>query len=54
LGRTAFQLLAMPLERPGELVIREELRERRPKTLVDSDHGLNKAISKVRDAPEIH
>ena len=46
-----FQLLAMLLERPGELVIREELRERLwPKTLVDFDHGLNKAISKVRDA----
>src|SRR6202166_4141616 len=46
-----FQLLAMLLEKPGELVIREELRERLwPKTLVDFDHGLNKAISKVRDA----
>jgi len=46
-----FQLLAMLLERPRELVIREELRERLwPKTLVDFDHGLNKAISKVRDA----
>ena len=46
-----FQLLIMLLERPGELVIREELRERLwPKTLVDFDHGLNKAISKVRDA----
>jgi TolB-like protein/DNA-binding winged helix-turn-helix (wHTH) protein/Flp pilus assembly protein TadD len=46
-----FQLLAMLLERPGELVIREELRERLwPKTIVDFDHGLNKAISKVREA----
>jgi TolB-like protein/DNA-binding winged helix-turn-helix (wHTH) protein/Tfp pilus assembly protein PilF len=46
-----FQLLAMLLEKPGELVIREELCERLwPKTLVDFDHGLNKAISKVRDA----
>src|ERR1700676_3387260 len=46
-----FQLLAMLLEKPGELVIREELRERLwPKTLVDFDHGLNKAISKVREA----
>src|SRR5258707_13098230 len=46
-----FQLLAMLLERPRDLVIREELRERLwPKTLVDFDHGLNKAISKVRDA----
>jgi TolB-like protein/DNA-binding winged helix-turn-helix (wHTH) protein/Flp pilus assembly protein TadD len=46
-----FQLLAMLLEKPGELVIREELRERLwPKTIVDFDHGLNKAISKIRDA----
>jgi TolB-like protein/DNA-binding winged helix-turn-helix (wHTH) protein/Tfp pilus assembly protein PilF len=46
-----FQLLAMLLEKPGELVTREELRERLwPKTIVDFDHGLNKAISKVREA----
>ena len=46
-----FQLLAILLEKPGELVIREELRERLwPKTIVDFDHGLNKAISKVREA----
>src|ERR1700735_2267782 len=46
-----FQLLTMLLEKPGELVIREELRARLwPKTLVDFDHGLNKAISKIRDA----
>src|SRR6204780_4166871 len=46
-----FQLLAMLLERPGELVTREEVRQRLwPETIVDFDHGLNKAISKVRDA----
>jgi TolB-like protein/DNA-binding winged helix-turn-helix (wHTH) protein/tetratricopeptide (TPR) repeat protein len=46
-----FQLLAMLLEKPGELVIREELCEKLwPKTIVDFDHGLNKAISKVREA----
>src|SRR5436853_5306190 len=46
-----FQLLVMLLETPGELVVREELCERLwPKTLVDFDHGLNKAISKVREA----
>jgi TolB-like protein/DNA-binding winged helix-turn-helix (wHTH) protein/Flp pilus assembly protein TadD len=46
-----FQLLAMLLEKPGELVSREELRERLwPKTIVDFDHGLNKAIGKVREA----
>jgi DNA-binding winged helix-turn-helix (wHTH) protein len=46
-----FQLLTMLLEKPGELVIREELRERLwPKTIVDFDHGVNKAISKIREA----
>src|ERR1700730_17089583 len=46
-----FQLLAMLLEKAGELVTREELRNRLwPKTIVDFDHGLNKAISKVREA----
>jgi TolB-like protein/DNA-binding winged helix-turn-helix (wHTH) protein/Flp pilus assembly protein TadD len=45
-----FQLLAMLLEKPGVLVTREELRARLwPQTVVDFDHGLNKAISKVRD-----
>jgi TolB-like protein/DNA-binding winged helix-turn-helix (wHTH) protein/Tfp pilus assembly protein PilF len=46
-----FQLLAMLLERPGELISREELRAKIwPQTIVDFDHGLNKAISKIRDA----
>jgi TolB-like protein/DNA-binding winged helix-turn-helix (wHTH) protein/Flp pilus assembly protein TadD len=46
-----FQLLALLLEKPGELVTREELRSRLwPATTVDFDHGLNKAISKIRDA----
>ena len=46
-----FLLLAMLLEKPGELVTREELRARLwPQTVVDFDHGLNKAISKIRDA----
>src|ERR1700719_3906695 len=45
-----FQVLAMLLERPGELVTREELRSRVwPHTVVDFDHGLNKAISKIRE-----
>ena len=45
-----FQLLAMLLEKPGVLVTREELRARLwPQTVVDFDHGLNKAISKIRD-----
>jgi TolB-like protein/DNA-binding winged helix-turn-helix (wHTH) protein/Flp pilus assembly protein TadD len=46
-----FQVLAMLLERPGELVTREDLRSRLwPRTIVDFDHGLNKAISKIREA----
>jgi DNA-binding winged helix-turn-helix (wHTH) protein len=46
-----FRLLVMLLEKPGELVTREELRGGLwPRTTVDFDHGLNKAISKVRDA----
>jgi predicted ATPase/DNA-binding winged helix-turn-helix (wHTH) protein len=46
-----FQLLAMLLEKPGELVTREELRNRLwPGTVVDFDHGVNKAISKIREA----
>jgi TolB-like protein len=46
-----FQLLAILLEKPGELVTREELRSRLwPQTTVDFEHGVNKAISKVRYA----
>jgi TolB-like protein/DNA-binding winged helix-turn-helix (wHTH) protein/Flp pilus assembly protein TadD len=46
-----FRLLALLLERPGELVTREELQGRLwPETIIDFDHGLNKAVSKVREA----
>jgi TolB-like protein/DNA-binding winged helix-turn-helix (wHTH) protein/Tfp pilus assembly protein PilF len=46
-----FQVLAMLLERPGELVTREELREKIwGQTVIDFDHGLNKAINKIREA----
>src|SRR5437867_13095837 len=46
-----FQVLAMLLERPGELVTREELREKIwGQTVVDFDHGLNKAVNKIREA----
>jgi TolB-like protein/DNA-binding winged helix-turn-helix (wHTH) protein/Tfp pilus assembly protein PilF len=45
-----FQLLAMLLAKPGALVTREELRASLwPQAVVDFDHGLNKAISKIRD-----
>src|ERR1700688_1825700 len=47
-----FQVLAMLLDRPGEVVTREELQKNLwpADTFVDFDHGLNKAINKVRDA----
>jgi len=46
-----FRLLVALLEKPGELVTREELRGRLwPQTFVDFDHGLNKAVSKIREA----
>jgi len=46
-----FRLLVMLLEKPGDLVTRDELHARLwPQTTVDFDHGLNKAISKIRDA----
>ena len=46
-----FQVLAMLLEKPGELVTREELRKKLwGQTVVDFDHGLNKAINKIREA----
>jgi DNA-binding winged helix-turn-helix (wHTH) protein/Tol biopolymer transport system component len=47
-----FQVLAMLLERPGEVVTREELRGRlwSSDTFVDFDHGLNAAIKRLRDA----
>src|SRR5215467_6689072 len=47
-----FQVLAMLLERPGETVTREALRNRlwTAETFVDFDHGVNKAINRIRDA----
>src|ERR1700748_1766936 len=47
-----FRLLEMLLERPGEVVTREELQKKLwpADTFVDFDHGLNKAISKIREA----
>src|SRR5229473_1023533 len=47
-----FQILAMLLERRGEVVTREELRARlwSEDTFVDFDHSLNSAIRRLRDA----
>jgi Tol biopolymer transport system component/DNA-binding winged helix-turn-helix (wHTH) protein len=50
LQQQPFQVLALLLERPGELVTREELRRRLwPDDLhVDFEHSLNTAVKKVR------
>jgi cholera toxin transcriptional activator len=47
-----FQVLLMLLERPGELLTREEIsRELWPDgTFVDYEHGVNSAINRIREA----
>src|SRR6266699_7206668 len=47
-----FQVLAMLVDHAGEVVTREELQKKLwpAETFVDFDHGLNKAISKIREA----
>jgi TolB-like protein/DNA-binding winged helix-turn-helix (wHTH) protein/Flp pilus assembly protein TadD len=47
-----FQVLAMLVDHAGEVVTREELQEKLwpADTFVDFDHGLNKAINKIREA----
>jgi len=52
LQEQSFQVLAALLERPGEIVTREELRSRlwSVDTFVDFDHSLNAAIKRLRDA----
>jgi len=45
-----FQVLAILLKRPGEVVTREELQKQLwPDTFVDVDHNLNTAINKIRE-----
>jgi len=52
LQKQPFQVLAMLLEHAGEVVTREELQKNLwpADTFVDFDHGLNKAINKIREA----
>jgi DNA-binding winged helix-turn-helix (wHTH) protein len=52
LPQQPLQLLAVLLERPGEIFSRAELRQRlwASDVFVDFDHGLNKSIQKLRDA----
>src|SRR5260370_16991318 len=47
-----FQILALLLEHPGEVVTRDELREKLwpAHTFVDFDRSLNKAMTKLRAA----
>src|SRR6201981_1413912 len=47
-----FHVLTVLLERPGEVVTREELRNQNwpPDTFVDFDNSLNTAINKLREA----
>jgi DNA-binding winged helix-turn-helix (wHTH) protein len=47
-----FQVLAMLLEKAGDVVTREELRQKLwpSDTFVDFDHSLNTAVNKVREA----
>src|SRR5580658_8690703 len=47
-----FQLLVALIEHAGEVVTREDLQKKlwTADTFVDFDHGLNKAINKIREA----
>jgi len=47
-----FQLLAALLERPGDVITRDELRQRiwPAYTFVDFERGLNKAVNRLREA----
>src|SRR5215831_19913994 len=47
-----LQLLAALLQRPGEVVTREDLRQKLwpADTFVDFDHSLNSAVKKLRQA----
>jgi TolB-like protein/DNA-binding winged helix-turn-helix (wHTH) protein/Tfp pilus assembly protein PilF len=47
-----YQILSILLQRPGELVTREEVRQKlwHSDTFVDFEHGINTAMRKLRDA----
>jgi DNA-binding winged helix-turn-helix (wHTH) protein/tetratricopeptide (TPR) repeat protein len=47
-----FQILAMLLERPGQIITREDLRTRLwpGDTFVDFEHGVNSGVARLRDA----
>ena len=47
-----FQILVALLERPGEVVLREEIRQKLwpGDTVVEFDHSINAAVKRLRDA----
>ncbi len=47
-----LQILEILIQRPGEIIAREELRQRiwPSDTFVDFDHGINNAIKRLREA----
>jgi DNA-binding winged helix-turn-helix (wHTH) protein len=52
LKQQPLQILLMLVERPGEVVLREEIREKLwpNDTIVEFDHSINAAVQKLRDA----
>ncbi len=52
LGGQPLEILATLLEKPGQLVTREQLRKKiwMENTFVDFNHGLNAAVNKLREA----
>jgi eukaryotic-like serine/threonine-protein kinase len=50
LGGQAFEVLAMLLERPGEMLTRDEIQSHLwpNNTIVEFDHGINTAINRIR------
>jgi serine/threonine protein kinase len=52
LPEQSIKILAMLLERPGEVVLREEIRQKLwpNDTVVEFDHGINAAIKRLRHA----
>jgi len=51
LGGQPFEILALLLNRPGQMVSREELQKEiwTADTFVDFNHGLNAAVNKLRE-----
>jgi|SRR5215469_610348 len=51
MGEQSFRILCLLLEANGEMVTREELRDKlwTSDTFVDFDHGLNSAVQRLRD-----